>query len=52
MTTEDPLLRMKEAVIALGLELPTEVWHDVRERFNALAAHVTELREAAGVGRG
>ena len=43
--SDDPVIEMKRAVIALAWELPDEVWRDVRDRWNAVAAHVRELRD-------
>lgn len=40
----DPVMEMKRAVVALGLELPAPVWEDVRTKWNAVAAEVKRLR--------
>lgn len=40
-------MEMKRAVVALAYELPEDVWRDVMEKWNTVAAHVQELREFA-----
>lgn len=40
----DPVMEMKRAVVAIGLELPAPVWEDVRAKWNAVAAEVRRLR--------
>ena len=44
---DDPVMEMKRAVMALAYELPEDVWRDVMAKWNAVAAHVRELRDFA-----
>lgn len=41
------LTEMDKAVTSLSLQVPGEVWDDVRQRYDALRAAINELREAA-----